>query len=527
MKQNLPITNNEVSFTNGDEIISTTDIKGTITSYNQTFLNISGFSPAELDGVNHNVVRHPDMPSAAFADLWQNLKADNHWMGIVKNRCKNGDFYWVDAYVTPMVENGQLVGYESVRAKPSKERVDRADKIYRAINKGKKPIIGSFFQRLSMTNRNLLANSSSLVVAGATLFTTSNSLGTLSYAAAAAIGVVSIYLANKWALQPLHQAVKVAQKEVNNPLMALIYTGRNDEIGQIQLPRMMLQAKVRTILGRISDASIKISQAAQDSSSSVQDINDSLQMQAGETDLVSTAITEMAASVGEVARTAAHAAGVASDADNHSQEGVQHASGAGDGLHLMTTAVNDIADVVSQLAEDSKNIDTILNVIQSVAEQTNLLALNAAIEAARAGEHGRGFAVVADEVRTLASRTQESTEEIKNLITKLNTAVTTAVSVLSNSQKSADDSEQQITKAIDSLKGIAVQIHSINDMNAQIATAVDEQSSVSEEVSGNVNRINHASMQALTGANDAKNSALQLAEQANDLHNMLERFRKG
>ena len=527
MKQNLPITNNEISFNDGEEIISTTDVKGALTSYNDTFLKISGFLPEELDGVNHNVVRHPHMPSAAFADLWQNLKADKHWMGIVKNRCKNGDFYWVDAYVTPMVENGQLVGYESVRAKASPERVKRAEKIYSDINKGAKPTLGNFSQRLPIAKRSLMANTTSLLLAGIALFSTIDNLGDYAYAVSAITGLTSIYIANKWALSPLMQAVKTAQKEVNNPLMALVYTGRSDEIGQIQLPRMMLQAKIRTILGRISDASIKIGQSARDSSSSVQDITDSLQIQAGETDMVSTAITEMAASVGEVARTAAHAAGIASDADNHSQEGVEHASGAGEGLQTMTAAVSNIADVVSQLADDTKNINTILNVIQNVAEQTNLLALNAAIEAARAGEHGRGFAVVADEVRTLASRTQQSTEEIQSLITKLNTAVTTAVTVLSDSEQSADDSEKQITNAIDSLKGIASQIHSINDLNAQIATAVEEQSSVSEEVSGNVNRINHASMQALDGANEAKNSAVELAEQANDLNNMLERFRKG
>ncbi len=527
MKQNLPITNTEVSFNDGEEIISTTDIKGALTAYNDTFLKISGFSPEELNGANHNVVRHPDMPPAAFADLWKNLKADKHWMGIVKNRCKNGDFYWVDAYVTPMVENGHVIGYESVRAKPSPERVKRAEKIYGDINKGAKPALGNFLQRLSIEKRSLIANATSLLLAGLALFTTINELGEYAYLVSLTAGFTSAYIANKWALLPLMQAVKIARKEVDNPLMALIYTGRSDEIGQIQLPRMMLQAKVRTILGRISDASTKISKSARDSSNSVQDINDSLHIQAGETDMVSTAITEMAASVGEVARTAAHAAGIAADADNHSQEGVEHASGAGEGLHLMTTAVNDIAEVVSQLATDTKNIDTILNVIQSVAEQTNLLALNAAIEAARAGEHGRGFAVVADEVRTLASRTQESTEEIQSLIAKLNTAVTTAVSVLSNSQESATESEKQITNAIDSLKGIATQIHSINDMNAQIATAVEEQSSVSEEVSGNVNRINHASVLALNGANEAKKSAVELAEQANDLNNMLERFRKG
>jgi aerotaxis receptor len=526
MKNNQPVTDNEVPFPEGEEIISTTDLKGAITSYNQTFLDISGFSADELDSVNHNVIRHPDMPPAAFADLWNTIKGNDHWMGVVKNRCKNGDYYWVDAYVTPMFDNGEVTGYESVRVKPSAERVQRADQIYKAINSGKKPIIAGLLERMSLANRSLFANVVSLLAAGAAIFATQSSLAGLSYLLGFSVGLVSTYVLNKWAQRPLADAVKVAQSEVNNPLMALIYTGRTDEIGQIQLPRMMLEAKIRTILGRIHDVAVSITESSNQSSASVQEINKSLQEQSSETELVATAITEMTSSVNEVANTAFHASTVAADADSHSQEGVIHASGAADGLHTMTSAVNDIAEVVAQLADDTKNIDSILNVIQSVAEQTNLLALNAAIEAARAGEHGRGFAVVADEVRTLASRTQESTEEIHTLIVRLNKAVETAVNVLASSQDSASDSEAQIMNAIESLKGIASEIHSINDLNAQIASAVKEQSTVSEEVSGNVNRISHSSAIALESAGETAKSSVYLAQKANDLHGMLLRFRK-
>lgn len=526
MKNNQPITKNEVPFPSGEEIISTTDLKGSITNYNQTFLNISGYSAEELDGVNHNVVRHPDMPPAAFADLWSNLKDNNHWMGIVKNRCKNGDYYWVDAYVTPVVENGEVTGYESVRAKPTAERVERAAKIYKAINAGKKPNVGSFLNRMRVENRSLLANVISFSAAITAIFSTSSSFDNASYLIGGGVGILTAYGLNKWALSPLTDALKVAQKEVNNPLMALIYTGRADEIGQIQLPRMMLQAKIRTILGRINDAAVSMSDLSVQSSGAVKGINRSLQAQAGETELVATAITEMTSSVHEVANTASHAATVAADADALSEEGVTHASGAAEGLQVMTAAVNNIADVVAQLASDTKNIDNILSVIQGVAEQTNLLALNAAIEAARAGEHGRGFAVVADEVRTLASRTQESTEEIHTVINKLNKAVETAVTVLDSSQQSANDSEELIMNAIESLKGIATEIHNINDLNTQIATAVKEQSNVSEEVSGNVNRISHSSVNALESAGDAEKSAIDLAEKATGLQGMIVRFQK-
>ena len=158
MKKNLPITDNEVPFPLGEEIISTTDLKGTITSYNSTFLEISGFEESELMHKNHNVIHHPDMPVEAFADLWGHMKQNKHWMGIVKNRCKNGDHYWVDAYVTPMLENDQVVGYESVRAKPTAERVARAEKVYKQIRDVDKPRLGSFLSRLCLKCRATILN---------------------------------------------------------------------------------------------------------------------------------------------------------------------------------------------------------------------------------------------------------------------------------------------------------------------------------------------------------------------------------
>ena len=119
MNHNLPVTDNEIKLEEGQELISTTDLKGSITSYNDDFLRMSGFSDDELMDKNHNVIRHPDMPVEAFADLWKHMQSNQHWMGVVKNRAKSGDHYWVDAYITPIVENGQVLGYESVRAKPT------------------------------------------------------------------------------------------------------------------------------------------------------------------------------------------------------------------------------------------------------------------------------------------------------------------------------------------------------------------------------------------------------------------------
>lgn len=143
MKKNLPVTGREITLAEGQELISTTDLKGIITGYNQAFREMSGFDDEELLGKNHNVIRHPDMPPEAFEDLWQHMKLGKHWMGIVKNRSKSGDHYWVDAYVTPVMENGQVTGYESVRVRPSNEQVERAEQVYQKLQAGQKTHIGS------------------------------------------------------------------------------------------------------------------------------------------------------------------------------------------------------------------------------------------------------------------------------------------------------------------------------------------------------------------------------------------------
>ena len=130
MRKNLPVTDNEKTFSPNQKLISSTDLKGKIRHCNSAFVEVSGFTRDELIGQPHNIVRHPDMPPAAYENMWSHLKAGQPWMGLVKNRCKNGDYYWVSAYVTPVTENGKVVGYESVRSCPDREDVERAEKLY-------------------------------------------------------------------------------------------------------------------------------------------------------------------------------------------------------------------------------------------------------------------------------------------------------------------------------------------------------------------------------------------------------------
>jgi aerotaxis receptor len=288
MKKNFPVTGVEKSYSDDCNILSTTNLKGSITYINKDFIDISGFTEDELLNKNHNVVRHPDMPPAAFEDLWNNIKAGRSWKGIVKNRCKNGDHYWVDAYATPIRENGQIVEYQSVRSKPAREDVDRAEKLYKQLNEGKVPA-GLKDSALSLPIKVTLGVTAAVVIATliasfATGMGLTSAIATAVLAAVLSGGVIFTLLS------PLSKAVKMAHAVDGNPITRFVYTGRNDEIGTILSALQMLQSETGGVVGRISDSSKQVSESAAVLSETMQTTVQGVQQQYSETDQVATAM---------------------------------------------------------------------------------------------------------------------------------------------------------------------------------------------------------------------------------------------
>ncbi len=522
MKKNLPVSQKERDYSASANILSTTDLKGSITHFNGDFLAISGFDPDELMHQNHNVIRHPDMPPAAFEDLWATVKDGRSWMGIVKNRCKNGDHYWVDAYVTPIHKEGKTAEYQSVRRKPVRTYVERAETLYQKLMAGKstpelKPAI------LGITAKVLLGLWGGLALGfGSAILLMDVPLGAMiiPVLGAAVLATVAAWMA----LSPLKVAVAKAHAITNNPIARHIYTGRKDEIGSILLALKSLESETDGVVGRIADDAEKLSASASDLSAVVDRSNAGIEHQYAETDQVATAISQMSSTIHEVASNAQLTADSVDEAMVEANKGRSVVTATASAIGALSKEIDAASEVISRVETNSQDISGIVDVISGIAEQTNLLALNAAIEAARAGEQGRGFAVVADEVRTLAFRTNESTVQIKEMIESLQTGTRKAVDVMHSSCDKAMGSVEQANTAAESIDAITNAVERIKDMSVTIASAVEEQSAVSRNINRSVESIREISQQTMQASKETTEASISMSHLADDLRHLSHEF---
>ena len=462
------------------------------------------------------------MPREAFADLWSSVRGGNSWMGMVKNRCKNGDHYWVSAFVTPISRNGRVVEYQSVRTKPQPAQIAAAEGLYAQLRDQRPP---AALRRSPLSARSRVALCAALgaapcVIGGALLGGVGLGVALLTATVAAAAASALTYLA----LAPLQRLAEQARRVGDNPVGQLIYAGRRDEYGQIAFAMKMLETEAGAMVGRIADCSRQLSEHARNLLGAMQGSTESASRQQRETDLIATAIQQMTASVQDVALNAQRTAEVAARADSEAASGRQIVGRTGDSITRLAGDIQQAAEVIHQLESHSQEISRVLEVIHGIAEQTNLLALNAAIEAARAGDQGRGFAVVADEVRQLASRTSLATTDIQRMIGSLQAGARQAVEVMQRSREQAQHSVSHADQAEHSLSGINSRVTEISAMSNQIAAAVDQQSSASEEISQSIVSIRGSSDEHVTNGLHSQRSASGVAQLADGMLELVQQF---
>ncbi|MGF1910839.1 methyl-accepting chemotaxis protein [Vibrio kasasachensis] len=497
-------------------LISTTDPSSYVTYANHDFCDIAGYREEELIGKPHNVVRHKDMPKAAFEQMWSYLKAGKSWMGLVKNQCTDEQHYWVSAFVTPIKDaEGNIIEFQSVRSKPDSEQVNRASTLYKKLREGKKPNL----VRLNFHSLFVGLSAFILIAAVALSLLQPHWLSfTMSGLSLVLLGGLSYQLKRFTKLQ------SIAKQAYDNSLMEKLYTDKFDSYSQIELALMMRKAELRAITGRATETSGQILISAEDEFGTIQTMGQSLNQQCAETEQVATAVEELTQSIAEVSNAASAASAMADEANLHSSNGLASIEATIGEVDMLVQELSHSQNIINRLAQDTQKIDGILEVISVISDQTNLLALNAAIEAARAGEAGRGFAVVADEVRNLASKTGSSASEIHSMIRQLQETAESAVNAM---DKGIDLSERCKVRADETggmLRNISNQLDNVNDSSHQIAAAVEEQAAVTQEINRNIVNIKQLADETSMTSHSSIDRTRELVDSIEALQRLMEQF---
>ena len=527
MRINKPINNREVELKDEDFLISRTDLQGKITYANPGFIKISGYSRDELFGENHNVVRHPDMPPAAFADLWASLKEGQLWTGIIKNRCKDGGFYWVRANVSPCYQGGELIGYTSVRTKPSRSEIEMAMKIYADFNSSNPKLFslkGGVVREKSLSAsikaavpHGIRARLASMTAVSATLLGLSAGLGHIgaglsdeaarlsianAQAALAVAGVVALVLIGRGisnsVIKPIKDCILFSSQLAAGNLAAELKGAEDPDLKPITDILDTIRKSMVSISDDINHSIDLFANSASNITSGNVDLSARTEQQAA-------ALQQTAASMEEITSTVIANSGSAKQATELSDQASSIVSTSG-------AVMGQVVDSMGKISASSKKMAEHIETIDKIAFKTNILALNASVEAARAGEQGRGFAVVATEVRSLAGLSASAAKEIRELIAA--------------SAEEIGNGELLVKQAELSIDGAVEAVARVNNIITEISAASNEQSIGISQVNEAVAQMDMVTTQNAALVQDVSGISRNLESQVTDVEQSIAIFLK-
>ena len=537
MKTNLPVTQTEMPFPTGRYIVSRTDLKGITTYVNDTFVEVSGFSREELVGKNHNVVRHPDMLPGAFKWMWDTIQAGRPWRGIVKNRCKNGDFYWVDALVVPVMKNDAIIGYMSVRSAPTRAQIAEAEAFYSALKAGtakipRPPFLKRISLRAKLHSLVLLLLGTQIVSGVAHHFGGALSLseGAVDWlvngmGVAGIVASVLLLVSQSQILTIIRRIVGRLDHIAQGDLTDEIPLVREDELGKLNDALVTMQTHLKAVMAEIAEAADLMGESASVLSERMEETREVNGAHSEAVAGIASEVESLVVSVNEVAD-AAQRATQAVEA-SHGLLGKASAS-MGDSLVAtanVVTTVEEAGRTMSELSRSIAAIDRISHVIHAIADKTNLLALNAAIEAARAGESGRGFAVVADEVRKLAEQSGKQTAEISASVQEIQRVTQLALSAMESAGLHVASTDTTMNAARNGLDSVARHGEEVAAISRHIAEGTRQQSATGVEIAGHVEGIVGGIEQTSAAISDVTERTLTLKECSQQLQKVIAYFR--
>jgi len=500
MRSNLPVSAHEFAVPPGETLVSVTDLQGRITYCNPAFIHVSGFPREELLDQPHSLVRHPDMPAEAFRDMWATIRSGSSWTGLVKNRRKNGDFYWVRANAMPMLDAGRVTGFLSVRTAPSRLEVGAADALYRRMQQEaaagllrhglrhgevvRLDAVGRLVALLKPSTQSLLVTIQALATGATAAAAMLGSPWWLVTGVGVAACALASGVSHRITVAPLQALMADANALASGDLVHRIRTGSVGVVGKLQQALQQLSVNLRTVVQDVRHEVRSLEQAVQEIASGNQDLSARTESQASSLQQTAASMEQINGTAQQSAQSATRGSDLARQSSQITQRG--------------NAAVQAVSATMGEIGKSSRKVRDIVSLIESIAFQTNILALNAAVEAARAGEQGRGFAVVAAEVRSLAQRAAHAARDVKGLVEESARHVHQGQDTTTEAQGRMDEALRFSQQVGTVLAEISLAASEQQAGIAQINQAVSQMDSITQQNAALVEQL-AASAQAVTG----------------------------